>query len=350
MRVLVAISKTLVVAILSLSLAEFALRAVRSLGRDGVLHLSSPSAEIEPHPRYGWISSSSQRVKKSDDCYGRGWVTYNEVGFRAPAMEQAVNADIVICILGDSVIHGFQLADGQHLPHLLEDRLRQDYSRPFVLPLAVGGYGSVQQWMLFEDYCRELDPAVVIQHWSVNDALNNSYFAERYSGPVNNNARPRPYLEDGRLVVRRPYPVRLSDQVDRLLLTRVLNTLILRWNVRPELVNPGLEHGWEVAEEVTRRLATTSGARIALVEKGDRRASEMFRRNGFRLAIHEPFTAEETCLPHDPHPNAAGHRRLLAALWPVLEESLQETGGLRQGSATLSGQFRGDGGTGRAGD
>ena len=52
------------------------------------------------------------------------------------------------------------------------------------------------------------------------------------------------------------------------------------------------------------------------------RAIEMFRRHGFRLAIYEPFEAEESCLPSDSHPNAAGHRRLLATLWPVVAETL----------------------------
>jgi len=324
-RAVIAIVKILALAGLSLLLLEYALRTIRSLSHYGVLHLSSPSADVEFHPRFGWISPPSQRVRKSDDCYGRGWVTYNDDGFRAPPMSHAHDSDLVICMLGDSTLHSFQIPDGQPLPHLLASRLRQHFARPFVLPLAVGGYGSAQQWKLFEEYCRDLNPAVVIQHWSANDVINNSYLAERYSGPVNNNARPRPYLESGQLVLRRPYPVRVSDWIDSLLVIRAINTLTLQWTVRPDLASQGLEEGWQVAEEVTRRLSESIPAKIALVEETEERAIEMFRRHGFLVATYTPLAADETCLPDDPHPNSAGHRRLLTALWPTLDGVLRET-------------------------
>jgi len=325
MRTFITIAKILAIAGLSLLLLEYALRTVRSLFQYGALYLSSPSADVEFHPKYGWISPSLLRVKKDDDCYGRGWVTYNDAGFRAPPMSDARDSDLVICILGDSTVHAFQIPDGQHLSHLLDSRLRQQFARPFVLPLAVGGYGSAQQWMLFEEYCRDLNPAVVIQHWCANDMINNSYVAERYSGPANNNARPRPYLEDGELVVRRPYPVHFSDWIDGLLIARAFNSLGLQWTEDPELASQGLEEGWHVAEEVTRRLSESIPIKIALVEETEERAIEMFRRHSFVVATYSPFTANETCLPNDPHPNSAGHHRLLTALWPSLDDVLRRT-------------------------
>ena len=139
--------------------------------------------------------------------------------------------------------------------------------------------------------------------------------------------------------------MRLSDPIDRLLLTRALNALILRWDVRPRLLSRGLEQGWNIAEEVTGRLARTAATRIALVDKREERAIEMFRRHGFRLAVHEPLAADEICLPDDPHPNAAGHRVLLAALWPVLERALP-LDSVGAGIAAPD-QAGGDGGAGR---
>jgi len=341
MRTIIAIAKILAVAGLALLLLEYALRTVRSLSRYGVLHLSSPSADVEFHPEYGWISPSSRRVEKRDDCFGRGWVTYNKEGFRAPPMSHARDAEPVICMLGDSTLHAFQIPDGQPLPHLLDSRLRQHFARPFVLPLAVGGYGSAQEWMLFEEFCQDLNPAVVIQHWSENDRINNSYLSERYSGPTNNNARLRPYLENGELALRRPYPVRVSDWIDGLLVTRAVNTLGLSWTKDPELASQGVEEGWQVAEEVTRRLSKSISTKIALVEETEGRAIEMFRRHGFLVATYAPLTADETCLPDDPHPNPAGHHRLLKALWPTLESVLREMA-LAASTSPTTVQSRGD--------
>jgi len=119
--------------------------------------------------------------------------------------------------------------------------------------------------------------------------------------------------------------VRVSDWVDSLLVTRAVNALTLQWTVRPDLASPGLEEGWQVAEEVTRRLSETIPAKIALVEETEERAIEMFRRHGFLVATYSPVPADETCLPDDPHPNSRGHRRLLTALWPTLDGVLRET-------------------------
>ena len=288
---------------------------------DGTLHLSSPSVNNRPHEKYGWISPSSLEYKKHDDCYGSGIIRYNEAGFRAPPISEANNSDIKICILGDSTMQGYQMPDGEHLPFLLTDELKQSFDRPYVLPLAVGGYGSVQQWMLFEDYCRALEPDILIWDWAKNDPTNNSYLADRNSGP--NNARPRPYYENGRIILRRPYPIRISATIDYMMTIKLLNGLILRSSKAPkeELVKYR-ETGWEVAEIMAKRVADSVQNRVALVMSTEKRAIEMFSRLGYKLAIYEPFSPDLMCKPKDSHPNPQGHKHMLTALRPVINEAL----------------------------
>lgn len=300
---------------------EIGLRGVKSVMLDGILYLSSPSINSRPHEKYGWISHSSFEYEKHDDCYGSGIVRYNEAGFRAPSISQANDADVKICILGDSTMQGYQMPDGEHLPFLLANELEQSSYRPYVLPLAVGGYGSVQQWMLFEDYCNALDPDMVIWHWAKNDPTNNSYLADRYSGP--NNARLRPYYENGEILLRKAYPIRISDTIDHLMTIKLLNGLILRYSeVQERELTEYRETGWEVAEIMAKRVADSVQNRVALVMSTEERAIEMFSRLGYKLAIYEPFSSDMKCLPKDSHPNPQGHKHMLNALMPVINEAL----------------------------
>lgn len=304
-----------------LIVVEYGLRAWKSLAYDGALHLASPSINNRPHRKYGWTGPPSLRVFKDDPCYGRGFVTYDPDGFRSG--ERPPDPDLVVCILGDSAMQAYQVPDGLTLPHLLAARLRERFRAPEVLPLAVGGHGTLQEWMLFEDFCRPRHPTAVILDWSENDVINNSVLAERYGGSRNNNARPRPFLEDGQVRMRRPYPLHLTDALDELLTVRLLNTVLLDRDRRSaEEMARYEETGWQVAEELIGRIARSVKHRIALVRAIDVRAVRMFERNGFRVVAYADLPPEDKCLPRDFHPNPRGHRRLFDALWPVLSQEL----------------------------
>ena len=306
--------KILVALILSILFVEYGLRAAKSLWRDGTLYLASSSINSRPHPRYGWIGHSDHSFRKSDDCYGEGTISYNDEGFRAAPSSEAATAEAVICILGDSTMQGFQIPDGQHLPHLLSTELERRGVEAYVLPLAVGGYGSVQELLLFEDYCKPLDPDLVIWHWHRNDPANNSYLADRWSGP--NSARPRPYLEQGQVVIRRAYPLRVHDRVDDSMILKVINGVLLKMQAASESQQQIYrEHGWEVAGEVARRLAAQAEKRIVLLEASEERAAGLFRQHGFVVSEFE-LSDEHRCLPRDRHANPAGHRVMLDALLP----------------------------------
>lgn len=318
-KLVVFLSVTLIVMLVML---EYGLRAIKSVTLDGTLYLAAPTINNEPHPTYGWISPASRRYEKTDACYGDGVVSYNEAGFRAPPLAEATDASPKVCILGDSTMQGYQMPDGSYLPHLLAAELAKHHDAPYVLPLAVLGYGSLQRWLLYQDFCRDIQPDVVVWSWDDNDPTNDSYLADRNAGP--NNVRPRPYLEDGEIVMRRSYPIHLTDQIDSLLTVKMLNGLImLALKEDDETIAAYREQGWAVADSLAERLAQEVEHPIALVSRDATRAIEMFKRHGFELAIYDPFPDEERCLPRDLHPNTRGHQRMLNALLPVVEEVLQ---------------------------
>ncbi|HUJ70829.1 MAG TPA: SGNH/GDSL hydrolase family protein [Verrucomicrobiae bacterium] len=316
-------AKIVLLLIFTFLLLEYGMRAVKAWTYDGCLYIGAPSINSRLDRKYGWMSPKSFRVYKNTACYGTGPLTYNEQGFRAPPPAEATNAYPIICILGDSTMQGYQIPDGGYLPHMLQHELEKTYRKPYVLPLAVGGYGTTQEWMLFEDFGRPLHPTILIWHWCGNDPQNNDYIAERCFGPSNNNERPRPYLEDGGIVIRHPYPLHICDRFDEMMSIRLVNGFLLKWTARPASeLPPHLENGWKVADELIARVAGEVDHKIGLVGVGEDRAISMFRAHGFQVAEYS-YPKSCTCLPKDSHPNTEGHRLILQALMPVLRTELK---------------------------
>lgn len=309
-----------------LAILEVGLRAYRSLTYDGALFLKGSSPNYELHEKFGWISRKNFKHLKKSDFYGHGWANYNELGFRARPFDQAEDADFKVCILGDSYMQGHQMPDGKHLPHLLEKALERKYKTPYVLPLAVGGYGSLQEYMLFEDYGIPFSPDVIIQQWCGNDIINNSFEAEK-NNFGNNNVLRRPYFENGEVVYRRPYKIHISDWVDNLVIFKVINILLARNDSKqlmPEQERVNQEIGWDVAAHFAKAIAQLNIAPyIVLVSEEEKRAQELFRSNGaIVVTYHVPDKFKN--LPVDNHFNGAGHQILLDQLLPVLDTLFTE--------------------------
>jgi len=311
-------------AIVLIGIVELGLRAYRSLAYDGGIFLAASSPNYQLHDKYGWISRSNFSHKKNNDFYGKGIANYNAEGFRARPLAEAAQADFKVCILGDSYMQGHQMPDGEHLPHLLEEALKKRFQNPYVLPLAVGGYGSLQQLMLFEDFGIPFQPDLIIQQWCSNDVINNSYFAEKYNFG-NNNVLRRPYLEEGEIVYRRPYRLHISDWVDNLVIVKVINILLARQSakkVAPEELAQYLEKGWEVADICTKKIISSGIAPyIALVPEEEQRAIDLFQSNGAFLCTYTIYD-EHKNLPVDNHPNGAGHQVMLENLLPLIIDSI----------------------------
>lgn len=309
--------------------AELVLRAYKSMTYDGILHLRSSSINNVPHPKYGWISPPSRSFHKSDPCYGTGTVSYNSRGFRAPPPERIPASSPLICILGDSTLQGYQLPDGTHLPHLLSARLKKDYPDHYILPLGVGGYGSLQELLLYQDYCAPFNPDLTVLLYSENDPQNNNFTAVRHSAA--NNVRPTPFLIDGRIKILRPYPFHVSEWLDNSLLVRLINLIYLNvevWLQKDSRVNfrkAAIEKGWEVINFFAEELSKSPEPKILLVESTETRAISVFEKYGFKISKFEPITPEMTCLPRDSHPNSRGHALMLEALLPDVISLLESS-------------------------
>jgi len=232
----------------------------------------------------------------------------------------------VLCLIGDSTMQAYQMPDGLSLGAQLETRARKDIDPELrVLALAVGGYGSLQEEMLYERYCRALAPRAVVWAWNENDPANNDYVAERYFNPSSNNMRRRPYLENGAIVIRKPYRLQLFGLEEQSILLRLVNASLL--NLMPGAPPYGAQEaerrGFAVAESILTARAAELGNKFILLAGSEARGiTDFSKSSGITTVVVPPFSAEEVCMPRDSHPNELGHRKMLEVLWPVLKSRL----------------------------
>lgn len=104
-----------------------------------------------------------------------------------------------VLVIGDSFTEGIQVDDDStYAARLAASR----HDIEFVV-MGVAGYGTLQEVIQFERLLTTGRTDAVIWQVSNNDLVNNDFALERAS-LWNNNEAKRPYLEDGRVVMRNP--------------------------------------------------------------------------------------------------------------------------------------------------
>lgn len=101
---------------------------------------------------------------------------------------------IKVMFLGDSFTHALEVSCEKTFFGILKERFPLE-----VFALGVGGYGSLQEYMILDEYIDAVRPDIVILQMHTNDFINNHYELELES-KRNNNGLRRPYLaEDGHI-------------------------------------------------------------------------------------------------------------------------------------------------------
>ena len=165
------INMTLLTLSLSLSvvIAEMALHAI---------FVSDSGTSLQyriPHPVFGWVlepnASYTNRLPEAAVP-----VTYNSRGWR-DVEHQVENPDDVfrILLLGDSFMEAYSVALEESFPRQLEALVRASGIDVEVINLGVGGYGTLQEYLTFQDVGRRYEPDLVLLGFTIaNDVKNNS--------------------------------------------------------------------------------------------------------------------------------------------------------------------------------
>ncbi|MGI9305288.1 MAG: SGNH/GDSL hydrolase family protein [Gammaproteobacteria bacterium] len=165
-----------VIAVLSLLLLEGAVRVYSALYFPKMMVLDDT---------LGWRHASG-REKTFINEYGESvLVRQNSYGFRGPERpRRSSSGSFRVLVLGDSFTEGVQVSEEQLFTAILETRMENTE----VLNAGVGGYGTVQQYLLLETEGTSFEPDVVLLMFYENDLSDNCLSHSPGFGP-------RPYAQ-----------------------------------------------------------------------------------------------------------------------------------------------------------
>ncbi len=98
-----------------------------------------------------------------------------------------------ILVIGDSFTHAVQVSDNKTYYAIVKSALGAE-----VFAYGVGGYGTLQEYMILDRYIDIIKPQLLIWQYTVNDIINNSPDLEAKS-LINNNNMVRPYWVKGHI-------------------------------------------------------------------------------------------------------------------------------------------------------
>lgn len=177
---------------------------VAVLAAELVLRLSDPpgsGSSLEhriPHPVLGWVlepGASYRNTMREANVE----VRYSAEGWRDVDHPSIAGKGVFrVLVLGDSFMEAYSVGLEDSFARRLERGLNETGLQAEVLNLGVGGYGTLQQALLFEERGRAYAPDLVLLGFYVdNDVRNNSRELEILYGLRGLKAESRPYLEPG---------------------------------------------------------------------------------------------------------------------------------------------------------
>jgi hypothetical protein len=180
---------TLLVATL---LAEIILRQIRPVdaGKSGHFRI--------PHPVFGWVlepgASFLNPMQESTVS-----VTYNSRGWRDTEHTEDNQDNVTrLLVLGDSYMDAYSVSAEDATPKQLQQLALDNKNEIEVINLGVGGYGTLQEYLVFRDIGIKYQPDIVLLGFYLyNDVRNNSLALESLLTPESMKTQSRPFLEPG---------------------------------------------------------------------------------------------------------------------------------------------------------
>jgi hypothetical protein len=180
--------------VFSVLAAEAALRFYHFLRWDISLPDGQPRkmgglSPITVDAELGWRATENYRhedTRESSD--GRPYavkISQNQQGFRI--FGQRSSGKPRVFVVGDSFTQATEVSDDKTYYSIMARLLDLE-----IFAYGVGGYGSLQEWLIFDKYFDFVNPHLVLWQYSTNDFINNSPELETASR-INNNGMVRPY-------------------------------------------------------------------------------------------------------------------------------------------------------------
>lgn len=149
-----------------------------------------------PHKVFGWVLqprvSYINEMKEATVS-----VVYNSTGWRDTEHNiDNLSNTLRILILGDSFMEAYSVNLSDALPKQLERLANKKGVDTEVINLGVGGYGTLQEYLVFRDIGRKYKPDVVLLGFYLdNDVRNNSMILESIVNQGSMKVNSRPFVD-----------------------------------------------------------------------------------------------------------------------------------------------------------
>ena len=222
----------------------------------------------------GWRARAGyQDFRESTETTSKG-VKYavkrsqKEYGFRMFGDLRSTRPKVFV--IGDSFTQAFQVSDEDTYYATLKDVLGVE-----VFAYGAGGYGTLQEYMILDQYMDMIKPTLILWQFCTNDFINNDPALETAS-LINNNGWRRPYWVDGHIVYIIPKPWSGSFRIFAQRHSRLLHFLLSRWDrllaiypvqtVEVQIKREGPAHkGFQHAVQVTSELMDKVRSRVGSI-------------------------------------------------------------------------------------
>jgi lysophospholipase L1-like esterase len=202
---MVVASGTIMVALATLAfgIGEVAIRTIHLL-RDGIPFFESTAGgrvgPITLDPELGWRATEHYEESLVETTKaGKPYTvrrSQKQYGFRQ--FGDPGSSRTKLLVIGDSFTHATAVSDDRTYHALLAKALDVE-----VFAYGVGGYGTLQEFLVFDRYIDTIRPDMILWQYCANDFINNDNELERLS-LINNNGWIRPYWQNGRIRLLSP--------------------------------------------------------------------------------------------------------------------------------------------------
>ena len=153
--------------------------------------------------KYGWnVPGNKEEIAKVEDTEGNLReisILYSRHGFkRWPGTDHGYPR---VLVMGDSFTQMAYVSNGEEWYSYLE----REFPDVAFFVFGGSGYGTLQEYMVMDDFFEGISPQAVIWQFCSNDYSNNYYELDLHNYPFNNH-HVRPYLVDTGVVYRLPLP------------------------------------------------------------------------------------------------------------------------------------------------
>ncbi len=215
----------------------------------------------------GWKMARNLRydIKEKDALNNRYdvHVETNEYGFRS--FGNPLSNKVIILFIGDSFTAAMNVSNDKTFYGIIKNSIKDVE----VFAYGVGGYGSLQEFMVLNEFIDLIKPEIIIWQFFWNDFLDNDYKLDilKY---FYNTGTPRPYLDlDGKITYRYAkynnffitLPVLISENI-RLLkfFNTKLSALINKLSKNEKSFDEELKHSAKLTEMIMQMVKRRAGA------------------------------------------------------------------------------------------